>query len=360
MRKHTYNNISVSYPDEHCYVFNPAPIEVIGAAEGQKVFITVGDKMVTAATFNGKATFNIAEVLQALFDMRKLSIVDTSKEVQVASTAAAVTVSIPLAQLTFTTLAVWGALQTDMGIMISGDFNYDYSSDFFIGRLSNPMQNIVWYPHLPFTLSVPMFKDDFIAMSINGSEAVMLYTADNHQIANISPAVILDRLSLPLTSTIVFTLQNTTTFKRIYTLYPIIDAQGLYLRWIDKKGYYNYWLFEKGADSFVTDKYGAFLNSYTRSIDYVDGFNGGDGRQQGKKASRMLEIAAPMVTSDVWSYLLGITQSPIVDLYADNDYLGEPRFLKVDVATGRIGRENRELSDFVTSITLPQYSNQTL
>lgn len=356
MRTHNHNGLIVNYPDEYCYAFNPVTIEVAGLMNGAKVTAIVAGATVSAYAWQGVAIFNIAPILQSLFNQRELSVLDLAGIATSSRTAKSVAVSVPSVELEFTTLCVWGALQVDLGVLLSGDFNYDFSTDFLSGPLKGDAQNLIWFTDMPFSISIPMMSGDTIWLK---NKSKTIYTSSNTQIVNLSlPKLITQEV---VVGEVILQLKSGSIVKREYhVLRRELPKSSMYLRWIDKKGYYNYWAFEKGSDDFEAQKSGVYINSYSRSIDYVDGFNGGDGRQQGKTAKRNIVIASPLADMSTWNFLLGITQSPIVDLYTDNDYLGKPRYIKVDVIANKIARESRDLADFVTTITLPEINNQQL
>lgn len=356
MRTHNHNGIVVNYPDEYCYGFNQVTIEVAGLEHGAKATVIVAGVTVFAYGWKGVATFNVSPIMQSLFNQRELSLLDLSAVAATSKTAKMVTMSVPSAELEFTTLCVWGALQVDLGMLLSGDFNYDFSTDFLRGPLKGDVQNLIWFNDLPFSVSVPMISGDQVWLKDQNKS---IYTTKVNQIVNLSMDKLAATENLP--GDIILQLRSGGIIKREYRILRRDQPKSpMYLRWIDKKGYYNYWAFEKGADAFESANYGTTLNNQTRSIDYVDGFNGGDGRQQGKLAKRNIIIVSPLVDQSTWNYLLGIAQSPIVDLYTDNDYLGKPRYIKVDVAIGKTNREAKELADFVTTISLPEVNNQRL
>lgn len=361
MRTHTQENVTINYPDEHCYIFNPVNIEVGGLNSGTRAVIKVEDIEVVATAFKGVAVFNISEILQSLFNTKELSIIDLGKEVSPSKTAKIVSVAVPEFNLSFSTLAVWGALQTDLGITIGGDYNNDFNGDFYNAILKGHDQTVVWHYGLPFSVSVPMMQGDKLRLSVDGVDYGEIFTAANSMIANVFPNEILNNRGLGIASKLVLSLANDSVVKRKHEIE--INRQNcnlLHLRWIDKKGYYCYWAFDKATDSYESEKYGVYVPTFTRQIDYIDGFNGGDGRQQGKTAKRSIGLVAPLVAQSTWNYLLAIAQSPIVDLFTDNDYLGEPRFIKVDVAAGKMENPAKELSDFNISIILPEINNQKL
>lgn len=349
--------VTLTYPDEHCYIFNPVMLTVVGVAHGEQITVKVGDTSICAYSWRGTAAVDVSNILQSLFSSRELSLLDLSAVVSDSKTAKLVSYSVSVGAVTrsYQSLCVWGALQVDYGEMLSGDFNFDYSGDFLVGKLLGNIQNVVWADKLPCSISIPMRIGDKIQVG-----ASVVHTSTTSKVANLSLVALAQSRSL-VGDFIVQLKSSTGVLKREYKVLRQEQPRSrIYLRWIDKKGYYCYWAFEKGSDAFDSEKQGVFITSLGRPIDYEDGFNGGDGRQQGKTSKRSITIVEPLCNMSIWNYLLGVTQSPIVDLYTDSDYLGKPRYVKADVATGKIAREARELADFVVSIELPNLSNQSL
>lgn len=360
MRVFSRGGVRIEYPEAYSYVFNPMNIDVYGIGLRDKVIVSVGGVEISATPFNDAAKFDVSQIAQTLFSSRKLSCVDNLK-IADSPTSLMVTVSVPFVNFSFTTLCVWGALQTDMGMIIGGDYNDDFNSDFAITPPRGTKQASVWHYGLPFTVSVPMLAGHVMNVAVDGGVERSVMTANYDAIVNVSPELLLLDMSITVIKRLKLYVKSGSTVLREYDMVvDYADCNRIYLRWIDKKGYYCYWAFGKASDAFNSEKKGVFINSFSRSVDYVDGFNGGDGRQQGKVSVRSVSLVAELVDEATWSFLLGITQSPIVDVYTQNDYLGKPRWLKTEVATGNMAKGNAILSDFNITVSLPSINNQQL
>lgn len=370
MRRYDYMGYTVEYPDACAYAFNPmevritvpqnSPVDKMGVGisdMGETVNIGIG-----APVFRGVAVMDISDAVQTMFSvdsMSRLAEVETYKS----PTSMMIKLTIALEGVIFTpkVMCVWGALQTDMGAMLRGDYNNDYNSDFtnlHVGMSGEPM----WAYGKPFTLSLPAMAGDTIRYQADSEPGqTTLTTVAEDGIINVNVAKLVMDRDLIIAKNLDLYIFRGDWQKRLYTIK--VDYQPgnkIYLRWIDKKGYYCYWPFDKVVDSYQSEKIGAFITNVNRSIDYVDGFNGGDGRQQGWKAQRSVGIMAPLVDEKTWIYLLGVMQSPIVDMYVEDDPTDKPRWIKVALEPGKVVRENAVLSDFSATLLLDQINNQRL
>lgn len=369
MRRYDYMGYTVEYPDAYAYAFNPMEVRitipnnypdnrasVVVCSLDEKVNIAVG-----APVFGGVAVIDVSDVVQTMFDTQNISRLPQKVTYQ-SPTSIIIKLRIALEGIIFspTVMCVWGALQTDMGVMLSGDYNDDYSGDFNVKLLKSKQQD-VWFFGKPFTVSLPTMDGDTIKYSVDGGVVQRLSDIYSDGVVNVDiPKLVVDK-ALLIEKYLTIHLYKGITPKRTYTIKVDYEpCDKIYLRWVDKKGYYCYWAFDKVADSYQSQKQGAFIATYSRSVDYIDGFNGGDGRQQGWISQRLVGIVATLVDQATWSYLMGITQSPVVDIYTENDYLGKPRWIKAAVEPSKATRENAVLSDFSAVILLDQINNQRL
>lgn len=369
MRRYDYMGYTVEYPDACAYAFNPMEVRITVPHNSpvDKMGVGVSDMGETvnigieAPVFRGVAVMDISDAVQTMFDTQNLSRLPQKVTYQ-SPTSIIIKLRIALEGIIFspTVMCVWGALQTDMGVMLSGDYNDDYSGDFNVKLLKSKQQD-VWFFGKPFTVSLPTMNGDTIKYSVDRGVVQRLSDIYSDAVVNVDiPKLVADK-ALLIEKYLTIHLYKGISPKRIYTIK--VDYQPcnkIYLRWIDKKGYYCYWSFDKVGDSYQSEKIGAFITNVNRSIDYVDGFNGGDGRQQGWKAQRSVGIMAPLVDEETWIYLLGVMQSPIVDMYVEDDPTDKPRWIKVALEPGKVVRERAVLSDFSATLLLDQINNQRL
>lgn len=361
----------VEYPDEIAYVFNPMVVRISvpynSPADKMAIGITKvgGDGMevvVGAPVFKGVAVMDVSQAVRMLFEKDSFSRLP-QQMVYDSPTSIEIKLNISLQGGVFTpkVTCVWGALQTDMGPLIRGDYNDDYNSD-FTNMPSGKVSSHFWLYGKPFTVSIPAMAGDVVKYDTDLAGGGTVTTAAKHGIMNVDIGkLVVDR------ELVIRKYLDMTVFRDIFPkkLYRVEVDYGqcedkVYLRWVDKKGYYRYWGFDKVADSYQSEKVGAFIENFSRSTNYVEGFNGGDGRQQGWKSQRSVGIVAPLVDEPTWHYLLGVMQSPVVDMYADNDEMDKPRWVKVAVEPGKVARERAVLSDFSAVLLLDEINLQRL
>lgn len=129
------------------------------------------------------------------------------------------------------------------------------------------------------------------------------------------------------------------------------SEDGVYLRWIDRHGFYQYWLFQRGTNENKSEEFGEKLldNFYGSQYGYY-----GVSRIQGKTMEGTIKACATLVSKDVFSMLLSIHSSPLVDMYTDGTWV--PVGIKADTAVDN----GNVLQDFEITIILPSIISQSL
>lgn len=355
MRTAISNAVTLQYPDEIGFAFNPCLLIASGESL-DSMTVTVGGHTVTYDALGGKVYADIRAFIQELFDNTDFGEIDYT-DASVKSPLGRrvdVSVSAGAGEFNFTTFYIWGAL------------NY--------GETYNGYREVTYFQGMPFTVG---FYND-------GSEGAVLFSNDGvaTSLVQLDVEGVFD-LTIPKPSANNFyyvydfkgTLSETTftnvfdlTFSKLgtgtYTLKAKINVQpvcgdGIYLRWIDRKGMYCYYYFAKGDESHETEASEVFLRNNLLAWDMPYGYRGGAGRRQTYTREDTVKLCAPMVNADTWDFLLGLMTSPVVDMLASWD--GEiAEWVSVIVNADTCTKGKAVLQDFEFEITLPQANIQSL
>lgn len=155
------------------------------------------------------------------------------------------------------------------------------------------------------------------------------------------------------------------TTMQVYTIKPDASTDGVFLRWIDAKGRVCYYLLkeigkttEVGATSWVRHDI-MQTDIYDNMVNYAMN----ERRSYSSVTTRNLGVR--MVDKDTFDFLLGLTTSPIVEVFDGyeeftNDWLPEatlddicsatPMWHRVSVVASTIERSDKDLQDFAVVI----------
>lgn len=154
---------------------------------------------------------------------------------------------------------------------------------------------------------------------------------------------------------------------RVFDIVPYCDAvgRGVYLRWLTRYGAVGYWLFDKSKRSVTA----SVAQSFERTPEGVpaqpqNGVIDNPARQSFSVAEQ-LTIGAPEITDEEYDYLLGLAQSPCVEMLVDGSDRNAPVWARVTIvpATYSLDIPRSELPrvrDFELQIVLPQRNTARL
>lgn len=309
MRTEIIGDITVTYPNETVAMFARNPITVKGFT-GTSVAMTVTDENGKVAKdkrapFGNECFFDLAYYLQGLFGTSALGKVDYESRTRVLSDVYNV-------ELSFYE-----------GTTATGTFSFNLCG-IWAAVLDDSNEKVRMFTGYPFSVCVRS----------NGAYTVDSVTLGKKGIYNI-----------PVSGERTVKVMNGTTVVRTIEVEESCGS-GIYLRWIDRGGAYRYWLFKKGDERTTEETDGELLRKNT-GTDYAV-------RRTSKKVGRSVEICAPLVDADTFTFLLGVVASPVVDMYSNGEWVS------VEVDAGEITRERSEIQDFIVSVVLPEVIVQKL
>lgn len=355
MRTAISNGITLQYPDEIGFAFNPCLLVATGG-NVESMTVEIGGRTVTYDALGGKVFADIRAFVQELFDSTEFGDIDYTEESTMSPLGkrVAVEVTAGAGEFNFTTFYVWGTLR--------------------YGETYNGYRELTYFQGMPFSLGFYNDGREGAVLFSNDGMATSLVTLDGEGVFD---------LPIPKPTAYNFyyvydfkgTLSATTftdvfdlTFSKIgdgtYTLKTKINVQpvcgdGVYLRWIDRKGMYCYYYFDKGEESYETEASEVFLRNNLLAWDMSYGYNGAAGRRQGYTRTDTVKLCAPLVDSVTWDFLLDLMTSPVVDMLASWD--GEvAEWVGVSVKADTFTKSKPVLQDFEFELTLPSINLQTL
>lgn len=372
MRTATNNDVTLQYPDEIGFCFNPC-LFVLNGADIASVALSLTDGTTTqAASFDaldGKVYGDFREFVQTLFDDTTFGNIDYKAQSSNSQLGKAVTARLTAyklnddgtetaaAEFEFTVFYVWGALA--------------------LGETYNGHRVRTYFRGYPFTVGLYNDGTEGAVLIANDGVATSLITLDGQGVFDVTIPKDTARAQY-IISDFKGTLAATTfddtyglTFRKIGTgtytekaRVNIVDGvdDGLYLRWIDRHGFYCYYLFKKGAEQFAISDGGEYVRNNLLAYDQSYGYQGGAGRRQAYTRQDTVPVCAPLVDRDTWDFLLDIATSPVVDLFRGYKADGvTPSWQSVTIQAGTYTKAMRTpLQDFTLNILLPEVPTQTL
>ena len=367
MREITNNGVTLSYPDEIGFAFNPCLLVASGdELVKMTIDIRAGEKKETIwmEAMKGRCYADVREYVQTFFDTLAFSDVDYNKERQTAMgkrvsfsvTATKSDEANTTVEYTFEVFYIWGALK------VGGQEAY------------NSYRTLTWFRGFPFTVGVYaagggsiMFSKDgvadkFVNLPEQGVWNIPLKrTEDAKRYYLLSDCTgAFAEVTFDNTFDMTFRYSNVGT-KTEKIRIDIIDDydEGYYLRWINRHGFYCYYLFKPGDEARKVTSDGAFMRNNLLSYDMNYGYQGYTGRQQRMSREDTIPVCAPLVDSDTWDMLFDIATSPCVDLFVGykND---EPKWMPVTIVSGSYTKAKAVLQDFICSIMMPDVTIQKL
>lgn len=368
MRTTTKSGITLKYPDEVGFAFNPCLFIAEGENIRQMEIHIKGDdgteNMVSYKAFGGGECYaDVREYVQTYFDSINFGTLDYTK---VAKTKMGIslsfTVDVRLAdddsttvEFTASVFYIWGAMKE------GGQETY------------NGYRTLTWFRGFPFSFGIYslggslLFCRDGVPQRFENTDGqgvynVPLQSTDNckqyYTVLDCTGAFVEVTFDSTFDMTFRYKGGGTKTEKVRINVVDGID-EGYYLRWIDRHGFYCYYLFKSGEESRKTTKDDAFSRNNLLAYDMSYGYQGYTGRQQQMSREDTVPVCAPNVDSDTYDMLFDLTTSPCVDLFTG--YVdGEPMWIAVTTGAATYKKSTAALQDFVCNVVLPEVPIQKL
>lgn len=367
MRQETNDGVTLTYPDDIGFAFNPCLLMASGDKLARmSVTVNSGEKKETIwlDAMAGRCYADVREYVQSLFDDMDFGVVDYERESK-AELGKRVSFAIGVTKdgdggaavsFSFDVFYVWGAMKT------GGQEIY------------NGCRTLAWFRGFPFTVgvyavgggSVMFCKDGVPDRLVNIPEQgvwniPMRNTDDARRYYLLSDgAGACGEVTFDDTFDMTFRYVNGNAMAEKIRI-DIVDGHdgGYYLRWIDRHGFYRYYLFKSGDEARKVTSEDVFIRNNLMSCDMSFGYRGHDGRQQRMGREDTVPACAPLVDGETWDMLFDIATSPYVDLFVGYKD-GKPRWLPVTVAPGSYTKTKAALQDFVCNIVMPEVPIQKL
>lgn len=368
MRTKTIDGMTLQYPDEIGFAFNPCLViaEKEVGIEVMTLTITDGEEEVVERRdgFGKKCYMDFREYVQGFFDSNEFGELAYT-EIEKTKLGKSVSVTIEVidkeeveTSISFDVFYIWGALRA------GGQEKY------------NVYRTMTWFEGYPFSVGVYAHDACKVLLSRDkkanrlleipeqgvwnvriDDELAMNYIKVSDLTGELKEATFDN--SFDLTFRLSLSGGNITDKVRVNVVR--CDKEGVYLRWIDRQGFFQYYLFERGNETRKVSNEGEFLRNNLLAYDMTYGFTGGMGRQQMKKREDTIQLCAPLVDEYVWESLFDITTSPMVDMYLGTDETGKHRWLAVNIQAGSYTKEkSKSLRDFACNMVLPDMAVQGL
>lgn len=365
MRTHNIDDMTIEYPDEISFCFNPVILNVYGHAWAW-VTVTVTDNLSDVqhiekrVMFKDSCFFDVSFYMQSTFDTIDFNKINYSVSgAQDSKMGRLFSVELDFYtndgtfgnSFQFNTFVIWGAMQ--------------------IGERYNGDRTLTWFKNYPFTVGMYVATKGHINVTSDGSILPTIEIPERN-------AYNLMLKGIDAQSEVVFTLPGSTgnasvfdktfdfTFRGLLNtstrLRLMVDdsEDGVYLRWINRHGFYCYWLFSNGDESRQVVNDGEFIRNNMQDYNYINGYHGGTGRKQKKSENRLLPVCATLIDSDTYDYLFQLALSPVVDIYFGTDENGMSRWAAVNISVETYTKSRSVLQDFIATIILPETSVQSL
>lgn len=361
-------NLTVGYPDEICFAFNPCFIILRGNQLDFNLVAKVSaigktdEFEIETKVIGDECKIYISRMLELLFyDLSKRAI---RAKISLSNDSDVI--------FDFSLLVVWGNLAVGEQFGNFGVFQNSLTSDEYVRR-------VVWFTNYPFKVSLfstsrntsiyartdnliqPLhldFEEGFNDLDIHSLVDVrrpcneLLYRCNNEGAEQISY----------FDSTFDFTfcevLDAPIPFGGNIKIYTSNREAGYYLRWIDRHGYLQYFLFTKGE---VTSKT-KIDDTLVYASELVDGmFFHDTGRCCHIDEEKSHKCCATSLPNDIYTYVSSICTASIVDLYMGKDMDEKEIWLPVRVLAGSVKYNPREvLHDLELSFSTPDTNAQRL
>lgn len=344
----TVNGFNISYPDLG-FAFNP--IRVFVGNYPSNTILTLESnsiKIERETNNNHDLSFDLSAIARSLFnrfEFYKVEEVDTTLIKTLSftlsnSNGVFYTGSIPI---------IWGALQ--------------------IGETYTQNKTLTYFPGFPFT--VPLYVQSDVVLKANDEEFKTI-AAGKHNL-DISGIDATGKIVISVFTSEYYKIQDFTfdfTFGPERVLNPkgldiqinIADcpSDGVYLRWINKHGEYNYYLFRSSVISSEVKNIDIAYDSLFYTTDLTDNYHLGTGKNIGKSISESQKLFASLIDSNTFGLLMGLVESPVVDMFFGYDSDNNPKWISISIADGTFTQTTAHLQDFEIYLIPNKKQVQTL
>ena len=252
MRQTTASGVTLKYPDELGFAFNPCLLVVTGAGvTGMRIEMT-GENGVTISdtrdAFDGGCYIEVREYIQSVYDDDTFS--NLNYDAQVERTKMGQQVIFKLVALKgetevvfdFDVFYIWGAMKAAANEVYNGPrvLHVWKGYPFTFGVFCSASDELtVTKGVVPTTVDVPRLGVWNVKLVADGSVETYKVTSANGGMkqATFDNTFDLTFQQLPFDAGTYITIKLGCEVEN-----------GVYLRWIDRHGFYNYWLFVKGAE----------------------------------------------------------------------------------------------------------------
>lgn len=355
--------ITVNYPDEVSFAFNPFLVEAIGC-DALSVMVSLNGQIryiINTQPFSRRAYVDAQEYLQSLFDGMPFG-VDYSQQMADSEQGLQVNISVTATSgeddfgFGFTTYVVWGGVKPD------GRDNF------------RAMRHIKRFKNFPFAFGLYAEEDTSILFgheqapqSAQTIGASSIYNFGEGNLDDARYHIIYEYDGVIQQATFDNTFDLTFYLAQNVDQRPIlrIDVdettdEGIYLRWIDRHGYIAHWLFKPGDEQRQIAAIREFSRNALTNYSHEYGFQRGSGRRQSMSRNDVCPCCAPFVTKEQFDYLQDLTSSPMVEMYAGRDANDVPQWVGVAVQPATYTKNREELQDFIFNLILPETPIQSL
>lgn len=366
MRKETKSEVTLKYPDEVGFAFNPCLLIAEGSDIARMaITMKTSDTDKSSVSYDsfdgGKCYADVREYVQTYFDSMEFGSLDYTK---VTKTKMGISLSFVVdvvkndgtsIEFTFEVFYIWGALKE------GGQETY------------NGYRTLTWFRGFPFSFGIfslggsLLFCRDGVPQRFENTDGkgvynVPLLSTDNcerfYTIMDCTGAFVEVTFDKTFDMTFRYTGGGEKTEKVKINVVDGYD-EGYYLRWIDRHGFYCYYLFKAGEESRKTTADDSFSRNNLLAYDMSYGYQGYTGRQQQMSREDTIPVCAPSVDSDTYDMLFDLATSPCVDLYA-GEVDGEPKWIAVTIQAGTYKKSTAVLQDFTCNIVMPEVPIQKL
>lgn len=332
------DNINIRYPDLG-FAFNPIRVFIDNYINDDSIILESNNIKIEREPINNSISFELSAIARSLFnrmDFYKIEEKDTSlfkTQTFTLSNADGIFYagSIPV---------IWGALQ--------------------IGEIYSQNKTLTYFKGFPFTLPLYIEQDIYIQYKADNGilQNIGLLEAGKHNIdiTGISAKNKIQFRSFTIESYKIadYTFDYTFGPQRV-DVYTSLDItvnitdcpnDGIYLRWINKYGEYNYYLFQGSNISSTTKNNSIAFDNVYYTTDLTNNYHHGTGKSIGKDIDRNQKLFAPLVDSQTYDMLIGLVESPVVDMFLGYNADNSQKWISVSVAEGPFTKSTANLQDF--------------
>lgn len=359
MRNVSRGGVSLRYPDELGFAFNPCLIVATGSGvTSMEVEMTGENGSVISDerdAFSGGCYADMREYVQSFFDNDVMSDIGYSSKAKTKTGQRVLFRVIAGGQtFDFSVYYIWGGMKPDGRDKFNAPrtlyafIGYPFVFGVFVSASDtvNVNKNSAAYQSVGLS-DIGMWN---IPLEVSDESAEYLVYSNNDKmcLATFDETFDLTFRMLPF---------DEGNYLRIKVGCDVKD--GIYLRWIDRHGFYCHYLFQRGDEQRKIENEGQFLRNNIVNSDMSYGYSGGLGRQMVMKRQEVVPVCASLVDGDTWDMLSDMVSSPILDMFTG--YVsGSPRWVAVQCEPGTLVKSRMVLQDFECNVIMPEVPVQKL